>query len=880
MSDYLPPLIASLLLNAAQFRTGLAEAGAVAKAETTGMGTAFNGLAAVGKVALFGTAAAVGVIGVASVKMAADFETATNRLVTSAGEQRANIGAVRDGLLQMSGEVGRSATDLAAAMYQADSAGFTYAKGGLQVVRAAAEGAAAEGADLAKVTDAVTSAMVDYHQPSSAAAQVTTTLVAAVSQGKTTFEAMTGSLHSVLPIASAAHISLAEITADVASMTVHGMSADQATQNLAHTIEHLQKTTAPQNKELALLGLNAQQVGIDLGSKGLAGTLQEIAQRITDSMGPDKQHVILDMMTALKGLPPAVQQMGEAVVNGSMSLGDFTKQAKGLNVEQAGMVHSFATLMTSTHGIGSAQQSGSQIAQTYAQALAAATGDSTTLNTALMLTGENADYTNHAIRTVAGAATEAGGHVAGWASIQATFNQKIAEAKAGIEAAAIRLGTLLIPAVSKAIDVTTGLVGWLDKNHQVLIPLAAAIGGVLLVAIGAYTVSMAMAAIATIAATWPLLLIVAAAALVAAGIALLIMHWSQVSSIMSGPVHAALSVLHPLFAAVGKAIQEAGKQLAPLRAQLTQAAQALAPIAAVIGIALGVIGAVIGALLTGAFKGLIAGLTVLLPGAIHIAVVVIDIIVAAIKLIADVVGGVINIVADLLSGDWTGAWNDAKKLVSDVGADIGRIVGDLFDLIGSIIHTALSATWAMISGFVEGVVGFFQWLFHQLVGGSIIPDLVNKTIQWFEQLPGKILDLLHQLVTDVADAATKIGTAILNGIVNALSGLGGALMGAIKGAINGIPGGAAAAHTLGIPGFASGGLITQPTLALVGEAGPELIVPLRNINQGDVAASYAPAATTSANQQQPQQTINVYVTTNADPNQIGDAVAWRLKYTT
>jgi hypothetical protein len=35
-----------------------------------------------------------------------------------------------------------------------------------------------------------------------------------------------------------------------------------------------------------------------------------------------------------------------------------------------------------------------------------------------------------------------------------------------------------------------------------------------------------------------------------------------------------------------------------------------------------------------------------------------------------------------------------------------------------------------------------------------------------------------------------------------------------------------------IPAFGDGGLVTKPTLALVGEKGPELITPLRDLNTG------------------------------------------------
>ncbi|MDP2659351.1 MAG: hypothetical protein Q8R28_01295, partial [Dehalococcoidia bacterium] len=36
----------------------------------------------------------------------------------------------------------------------------------------------------------------------------------------------------------------------------------------------------------------------------------------------------------------------------------------------------------------------------------------------------------------------------------------------------------------------------------------------------------------------------------------------------------------------------------------------------------------------------------------------------------------------------------------------------------------------------------------------------------------------------------------------------------------------------GIPSFAAGGIVTQPTLAIVGESGPEMIIPMNTINKG------------------------------------------------
>jgi hypothetical protein len=141
-------------------------------------------------------------------------------------------------------------------------------------------------------------------------------------------------------------------------------------------------------------------------------------------------------------------------------------------------VHSFATLLTATHGIGSAQTTGTQLMQNYAQALKAATGDATTLSTALMLTGENADYTTKAVNAVNGATAEAGGHVKGWADIQSTFNQKMAEAKDGLEAAAISMGTRLLPMASAALGVLAAHIPDIIAVGNKMIDIGVAVGGV------------------------------------------------------------------------------------------------------------------------------------------------------------------------------------------------------------------------------------------------------------------------------------------------------------------------------------------------------------------------------------------------------------------
>jgi phage-related protein len=109
-----------------------------------------------------------------------------------------------------------------------------------------------------------------------------------------------------------------------------------------------------------------------------------------------------------------------------------------------------------------------------------------------------------------------------------TFAGKMQAVKAQAEDLGVKLGQALIPIIQKVISVITNVVTWLEKHRGVAVALGIAIGSVLVVAIVAYTISMAAAAIATIAATWPILAIIAAVALVAVGIYELATHWKEI----------------------------------------------------------------------------------------------------------------------------------------------------------------------------------------------------------------------------------------------------------------------------------------------------------------------------------------------------------------
>lgn len=485
------------------------ESGAMDKFKTIASGsnsTIGNLISQYGKLgAAVGIAVVIG-IGIKAVSAAADFQQSQERLVTTAGETRGALKGVSDGILSMAGQVGYSAQDISKGMYTVESAGFHGAEA-LAVMKASAQGAKMENADLGTVTNAVTSVIRDYGLKASDAGVVTSKLVTAVSLGKTNFQDLTGSLSAVLPKAAAVGLSMSEVTGDLASMTLHGMSAQQSADNLADAITHLVKPTLGMTAEMASLGLNSADLSKNLGKNGVQGTMEQISTAIMQHMGPagttllnafnQSKVAATDANTMFKSMPSSLQGIAKSYQDGAITSGQFRSEMKNVPADQRMLMQSFKSITDRANGFNSALKSGSSASQTYAQALAAATGDSASMNVALMLTGTNGNAAKDAISKIGKATTEAGGNVKGWSEVQGTFNQKISEIKAGMGAWVIDMGTKLLPVLTGVAGAIQNVVNWITQNKTWIGLLMAVIGGALGVML-----AFKIASLASAAATW------------------------------------------------------------------------------------------------------------------------------------------------------------------------------------------------------------------------------------------------------------------------------------------------------------------------------------------------------------------------------------------
>jgi TP901 family phage tail tape measure protein len=166
-------------------------------------------------------------------------------------------------------------------------------------------------------------------------------------------------------------------------------------------------------------------------------------------------------------------------------------------------------------------------------------------------------------------------------------------------------------------------------------------------------------------------------------------------------------------------------------------------------------------------------------------------------------------------------------------------------VVGALI--AVAATLAIVIGLIASPVTLIIIGFALLAAGVIylyghwqgFHDLVNWTWNnvlkpvgaWIGMEAPLMWASLQRSIAQAGAQMSGFGTAvqtiwrdvqpIFAAIGNALGSIG-----------RGIGGAASALHNLHVPGFAAGGIVSSPTLALIGEEGPEAVVPLSGTFSG------------------------------------------------
>lgn len=240
------------------------------------------------------------------------------RLGTVGGD----VTALDKGLGQLSKNLDgvASKAELAAASYQALSAGFTETGANLKLVEAATKAAVGGLADTTQVTEVLTKTLNAYGLSGSQAIKVTDSISKAIEYGQVEWADYTSQLGRVASIAAIAGVSIDEVNAFVAAATKNGATAEIAFTGLGATLNSLLQPTKESQDAAAALGIQWNIAG--LNAKGFDGLIAELAQK----MGTNKEAAVrlLGSQEALRGAFAAASKNGKDFSAALASIQDAT----------------------------------------------------------------------------------------------------------------------------------------------------------------------------------------------------------------------------------------------------------------------------------------------------------------------------------------------------------------------------------------------------------------------------------------------------------------------------------------------------------------------------------------------------------------------------
>jgi TP901 family phage tail tape measure protein len=225
---------------------------------------------------------AIGALGVgfALTKVIADvkeLDTNLRRLGTVGG----NVAALDKGLGALSDRLGGVANkaELAAASYQALSAGFTETGANLRVVEAATKAAVGGLVDVTAATEVTTKVLNAYNMSGDQATKVTDSIAKSIEYGVIQWSDYTSQLGRVASVSAIAGVSLDEVNAFISSATKNSATAEIAFTGLGATLSNMLKPTKESADAAKALGINWNLSGIrGEGFESLMGKLGKAMQ--------------------------------------------------------------------------------------------------------------------------------------------------------------------------------------------------------------------------------------------------------------------------------------------------------------------------------------------------------------------------------------------------------------------------------------------------------------------------------------------------------------------------------------------------------------------------------------------------------------------------
>jgi len=174
-----------------------------------------------------------------------------------------------------------SQTQLLTAAYDVASAGFSNAADNAKILEAAAKGATGGLSDINTVGNAATSVLNAYGLSADKAAKLIDGFIQTQNDGKIVVDQYAKQIGNIAPTAAAAGISIEELNAAISTVTATGVPVEATFTGLRQAIVSILKPSSEAQKLAASLGIDFNEAA--LRSKGFAGVLTEVAAKTKGS---------------------------------------------------------------------------------------------------------------------------------------------------------------------------------------------------------------------------------------------------------------------------------------------------------------------------------------------------------------------------------------------------------------------------------------------------------------------------------------------------------------------------------------------------------------------------------------------------------------------
>ena len=245
--------------------------------------------------------AALGIaaIGIASIKLGMDFDTAMRNVWTLLKISREEFDSLKNQVLELSKIVPQTATDLATALYQLVSAQIPAAER-MNVLEVAAKAATAGLSTTTQSAEALITVIKGYPKGTMSATKAADLLFKTIELGITTFPELSSSLSQLMPAVIVAGLGFEEVGAALATLTGQKVSTGESVTALNRMFFSLVTPTKQARKEIEKLVSAGNLRGLDL-AKSKITDMSKLLKDLS-KLGPEEMRTIVPREQGMKAM--------------------------------------------------------------------------------------------------------------------------------------------------------------------------------------------------------------------------------------------------------------------------------------------------------------------------------------------------------------------------------------------------------------------------------------------------------------------------------------------------------------------------------------------------------------------------------------------------